>query len=95
MFCQRDSNCQDSQIRKFNRLRHGQDPLDKTRRHRMWNCQDCGKELSGQRRKHSLQSQSKYQTFLLPNNTPASEASRKVANFIERKNPHTPVFGVK
>ena len=26
---------------------------------------------------------------------PASKASREVANFIERKNPHTPVYGVK
>ena len=28
-------------------------------------------------------------------NPPASEASREVVNFIERKNPHTPVYGVK
>ena len=26
---------------------------------------------------------------------PASEASREVANLTERKNPHTPVYGVK
>ena len=26
---------------------------------------------------------------------PDSEASREVANFIERNNPHTPVYGVK
>ena len=26
---------------------------------------------------------------------PASEASKEVANFIERKNQHTPVYGVK
>ena len=29
------------------------------------------------------------------NYTPASEASREVANLTERKNPHTPVYGVK
>ena len=28
-------------------------------------------------------------------NPPASEASRVVANFIERNYPHTPVYGVK
>ena len=28
-------------------------------------------------------------------NPPASEASREVANLTERKNPHTPVYGVK
>ena len=27
--------------------------------------------------------------------SPASEASREVANLTERKNPHTPVYGVK
>ena len=27
--------------------------------------------------------------------SPASEGSREVANLIERKNPHTPVYGVK
>ena len=27
--------------------------------------------------------------------TPVSEASREVANLTERKNPHTPVYGVK
>ena len=33
---------------------------------------------------------------VLPNlYSPASEASRKVANLTERKNPHTPVYGVK
>ena len=26
---------------------------------------------------------------------PVSEASREVANLTERKNPHTPVYGVK
>ena len=26
---------------------------------------------------------------------PASEASRELANITERKNPHTPVYGVK
>ena len=26
---------------------------------------------------------------------PASEANREVANLTERKNPHTPVYGVK
>ena len=29
------------------------------------------------------------------NNPPASEASREVANLTERKNTHTPVYGVK
>ena len=29
------------------------------------------------------------------NYPPASEASREVANLTERKNPHTPVYGVK
>ena len=28
-------------------------------------------------------------------NPPASEASRDVANLIGRKNPHTPIYGVK
>ena len=28
-------------------------------------------------------------------NPPASEASREVANLTERKNPHTPIYGVK
>ena len=27
--------------------------------------------------------------------SPASEASREVANLTERKNPHTPLYGVK
>ena len=30
-----------------------------------------------------------------PFNPPASQASREVANLTERKNPHTPVYGVK
>ena len=33
--------------------------------------------------------------FTESNNPPASKASREVANLTERKNPHTPVYGVK
>ena len=33
--------------------------------------------------------------FLVVNYPPASEASREGANFIERKNLHYPVYGVK
>ena len=33
--------------------------------------------------------------FLIFYYSPASEASREVANLTERKNPHTPVYGVK
>ena len=32
---------------------------------------------------------------LICGNPPASEVSREIANFIKRKNPHTPVYGVK
>ena len=34
-------------------------------------------------------------TFEVTIHPPASEASREVANLTERKNPHTPVYGVK
>ena len=37
----------------------------------------------------------KTRSSLANNYPPASEASREVANLTERKNPHTPVYGVK